>query len=79
MKTIVAGQTKKGTDFFKFEMTQNEFTECDNDNAGLCIFCGEQADGVEPDARQYTCEICDKRGVYGFQELLMMGLISFVE
>jgi hypothetical protein len=75
MKIIVAGQTKKGTDFFKFEMTQSEFS--DNDNAGLCIFCGEQADGVEPDARKYTCESCEKRGVYGFEELLMMGFISF--
>ena len=79
MKAVVAGQTKKGTNFFKFEMTEAEFVGCDNDNAGFCVFCGEQADSVEPDARKYSCEVCDKPGVYGSQELLMMGMISFTE
>jgi len=34
---------------------------------------------VEPDARRYTCEGCGEPRVYGLQELLMMGLLSFVE
>ena len=41
------------------------------DNPGLCIACGEDADGCEPDARSYECEHCGKRGVYGAQELLL--------
>lgn len=79
METKIAGKTKKGTEFFKFLMTETEFHGLDNDNEGLCIFCGDSAFGVEPDARQYVCEGCEKKGVYGAQELLLMGLITFVE
>jgi len=79
MKSIVHGKTKKGTDYFRFEMSETEFVGCDNDNEGLCVFCGEPAYGVEPDARKYTCESCEKAGVYGMQELLLMGLVKFTE
>jgi hypothetical protein len=41
------------------------------DNPGFCIACGEDAEGVEPDARRYKCEHCGKRAVYGADELLM--------
>jgi hypothetical protein len=77
MQTQVAGKTKKGTNYFRFVMGETEFCECDNNNEGLCVFCGESAYGVEPDARKYDCESCEKKGVYGMQELLLMGLISF--
>lgn len=40
------------------------------DNPGLCVACGADADGCEPDARAYRCEECGKRAVYGAQELL---------
>jgi hypothetical protein len=40
------------------------------DNPGFCIKCGEETDGVEPDARKYRCEVCDANGVYGAEELL---------
>jgi hypothetical protein len=43
--------------------------------AGFCIACGEQADGVEPDARNYVCESCGERKVFGAEELLItMGI-----
>lgn len=42
------------------------------DNPGICIACGEDADGVEPDAREYVCETCEKPAVYGVLELLLM-------
>ena len=48
-----------------------EAVEAD-DYLGFCIFCGEEAQGVEPDARGYECECCEKKGVYGAEELLMM-------
>ena len=44
------------------------------DNPGICLACGEDADGVEPDARRYVCECCGERAVYGAEELLMMGV-----
>ena len=41
------------------------------DNPGFCIACGADAEGVEPDARDYQCEACGEPGVYGAEELLM--------
>ena len=44
---------------------------------GACLACGEiQYGGVEPDARQYECEFCGERKVYGLEELLVMGAID---
>ena len=42
-------------------------------NPGFCLACGEQADGCEPDAREYLCESCGEYKVYGAEEVLMMG------
>jgi hypothetical protein len=41
------------------------------DNPGFCTACGEDADECEPDARQYRCESCGQRAVYGAEELLL--------
>jgi hypothetical protein len=46
-----------------------ELAEAD-DHLGLCVYCGEEAYGVEPDARKYTCESCGEDRVYGAEELL---------
>ncbi len=46
------------------------------DCPGFCVKCGADADGVEPDARKYECEVCGKNGVYGAEELLLMGVGS---
>lgn len=42
------------------------------DNPGFCIACGEEAEGVEPDAHKYTCEYCGEKQVYGSDELALM-------
>ena len=42
-------------------------------NTGFCTACGQEADGCEPDARNYPCESCGERKVYGASELLIMG------
>jgi Zn finger protein HypA/HybF involved in hydrogenase expression len=42
---------------------------------GWCLTCGEEVDGVEPDARRYLCEACDNKTVYGYEELLIMDLL----
>ena len=41
------------------------------DNPGFCIACGEDAEGCEPDARDYECEHCGEHKVYGAEELLL--------
>jgi hypothetical protein len=43
------------------------------ENAGFCKACGAQAYGVEPDARNYTCESCGQAEVYGAEEMLIAG------
>ncbi len=40
------------------------------DNPGFCRECGAEVDGVEPDARNYHCEVCDGNSVFGAEELL---------
>lgn len=40
------------------------------DNPGFCVACGADADGCEPDARNYKCEQCDERQVFGAEELM---------
>ena len=42
------------------------------DTAGLCLACGEYHDGIEPDARECTCEACGEDQVYGLEEILLM-------
>jgi hypothetical protein len=51
----------------------------DDENRGACTACGEEALGVEPDAREYECECCGEKRVYGLQELLLMNLIDLVD
>ncbi len=45
---------------------------CESDEyMGFCIACGEEAYGVEPDARRYECESCGEKKVFGAEELLI--------
>ena len=50
-----------------------ELCEAD-DNLGLCLACGEEAYGVEPDASWYECEGCGACNVFGAEEILIRGL-----
>jgi len=43
-----------------------------DENEGICIACGADASGVEPDARRYECDVCNASAVYGAEELLLM-------
>jgi hypothetical protein len=44
------------------------------DNPGMCLGCGADADGCEPDARRYDCEECGFPRVYGCEQILLMGV-----
>lgn len=52
-----------------------EAVEAD-DSIGFCIYCGYETSGVEPDARDYKCDNCEKEGVYGAEELMMMAAFA---
>lgn len=42
------------------------------DDPGFCLICGCEAYGVEPDARNYECESCGAKQVFGIEELIMI-------
>jgi hypothetical protein len=42
------------------------------DDPGFCLACGNEQDGCEPDARNYPCESCGERRVYGAEELVLL-------
>ena len=61
------------------KLTEDEFRSNDSDYNGICLSCGKTAIGsTEPDAREYECEYCDEKAVYGFQELLIMNRLKLV-
>lgn len=41
------------------------------DNPGFCLACGLEANDCEPDARNYECDGCGEKQVFGAEELLM--------
>ena len=68
--------TKTGAQQFRPVLTQSSYLAIAGDGTGFCLACGSEASEVEPDARGYTCEACEKPKVYGLEELLMMGLLK---
>lgn len=69
---------KSGRKLFKFEATEEEYGCLREEDAGACILCGAETAGVEPDARKYECDGCGGPGVYGIEELLLMGYVNIV-
>ena len=57
--------------------TEDEMYAVNSSDEGFCLGCGSTQSGVEPDARRYPCEVCGENLVFGFQELLFMGLLKF--
>ena len=60
----------------KRTFTLEQIMEADADQAGFCLACGAQQYGCEPDARNYVCEVCGDRKVFGASELVVMGLVE---
>lgn len=63
---------------FHISVTLDRVIECAErgmtglDNPGICVACGADAEGVEPDARRYECECCGENAVYCGEELVIM-------
>jgi len=60
-------------------ITAGEYAELSANYGGFCVECGDEAYGIEPDARRYECESCEAPAVYGIEELLMMGAVFFID
>lgn len=74
-------KTRSGATQYRPVMTESEASHmmvCGG-MQGFCLACGTEMDGVEPDARKYTCEFCGEPKVYGMEELMMMGLLRIKE
>lgn len=46
----------------------------EQEDAGWCLACGDVTE-TEPDTRKDECGCCGERCVYGFAELVLMGLV----
>jgi hypothetical protein len=68
---------QKGVKRFKPKCSHTHMTNIvfGDSSVGWCLACGEEVDGVEPDARRYICETCNQPTVYGMEELLQMNLV----
>ena len=72
--------TRSGAVRYAQVMTEGEYSSSADEGGGACVMCGSPAeDYVEPDARQYHCDCCGQDGVYGLEELLIMGYIQLIE
>jgi hypothetical protein len=62
------------------KLSTAEYQELSEDNAGVCIACGEiWFGGIEPDARKYKCNSCSAHAVYGISEALLNGSIRITD
>lgn len=60
-------------------ISEARYVSLSENYGGFCLTCGAEAYGVEPDARNYTCDVCGEPQVYGVEELLVMGQIEFTK
>lgn len=58
-------------------MSEEEYAELSEEYGGVCLACENRQYGVEPDARNYKCELCGEPRVFGAEEALLMGKIAF--
>ena len=59
------------------EIHESEYASRVEDNEGMCIKCGATADFAEPDMHDGPCVSCGENGVYGYEEMLVQGLLIF--
>ena len=60
----------------KLMFTLEQIQAADDDQAGFCLACGNMQFNCEPDARNYRCEACGERRVFGAAELVFMGHVK---
>lgn len=60
---------KRLTDEVILETAERSMTSLDS--PGLCLLCGNEQDGCEPDAENYVCESCGAEQVFGAEQLIL--------
>jgi len=61
------------TYFIPLESELIQALESDEDRA-FCIRCGDTDQTIEPDVERGECECCEQRGLYGAEQLLILGM-----
>lgn len=56
--------------------TLEQIMEAQEAQNGFCIACGAERSCCEPDARNYPCEECEEKQVFGAEEIAIMGLVE---
>ncbi len=70
--------TRSGVTQYKVRINESAFRHDSDNGVGWCLACGKVPDTYcEPDARKYECSECHALKVYGLEELLIMGLVTF--
>jgi len=60
------------------QITEDEYVEAQDSSQGWCTHCRHFTnDFAEPDASGYTCDECEQPTVYGAEQALLLGLITF--
>jgi len=67
------GKKTGKTYFIPSESELIQALELDENNA-FCIHCGDTDQTIEPDVERAKCECCDQHGLYGAEQLLLLGL-----
>ncbi len=70
--------TRAGVTQYKVRTSESAFRRDSDNGVGWCLACGKVPDMYcEPDAHKYECSECHALKVYGLEELLIMGLVTF--
>ena len=71
----MTGKKSGKTYFIPFESELIEALELD-ENRAFCIRCGDTDQTIEPDVERAECECCEQRGLYGAEQLLILGMYT---
>jgi len=63
----------------RVRMTEADYLDACDMHCGVCMTCGYNQGGCEPDARNYTCECCGETEVFGVEELMVSGRVEIVD
>jgi hypothetical protein len=62
------------------EITENDYRNLALDHPGFCQSCREILDeaSCEPDAINYTCELCEQNTLMGLDYAILLGYVNVV-
>jgi hypothetical protein len=69
----IDGDVKKAIKIHESITSERVMEAIESDNyVGFCLSCGEEYEGIEPDAYKYKCDACLQLAVCGAEEILFL-------